>query len=1704
MRRRLLILLLVAWVPLAAAQEDPPPEAAEPWWADWMPSLPDLDDEGPAVRTAPVPANAERLLPDRRLTIWGLDEGPARAGVWRRTPDGGSEELLATGSPVRFSDNGAPLIDGESIRSLESVLEDLGQHEGLRLHFIGHTDGAPLGEAQSEVFGGPVGLSEFHAEQVATYVRGRLGLPAEAVTWEGAGAREPIADPATADGRRRNWRVEVRAWYRDPERATPEERYVPEPKTRRVRICRQEPACVLKRRRRDAEVVQLRNVVPPIRFSGPFGELPAGTFAELERRLDALEEAPNVRVRFIGHTDAAGLSELARERYRNAPGLSRAYARKVAEAARERLGLGEHEVMLEGRGAAEPLAANDSAQGRALNRRVEIEIWHDAIGSGTTVGDVQACPVDGDTREYLTEPYRPNGEPPLEPVPFVNGTPQLGDDWLQRLVRIVDSLEESGQNPRINFTGHTERELLDRRAALAYGDARALSEVRARRVMQAVAERTDLPEELLGYAGKGFSEPPADDAFGIARVGDGRVEAEILIDVPAPVDPDWITELVEVTRNTDPRTPYSLAPMRITVDGERLDEDEPPHTADVQRCTDAALDTARVKMRYDNSRAHRRLNVIAYPETIAREDDPDTERVENRTNFRAYSNYAEFQTRAEVRLYAARSPVRGEPLDVVPLGPDGSADWFADADMERGLKYVLRVYDEDGRFDETAPKRLWLVHDLDEPGPGDGADTTARSRLAALDETVITRQNIPLDGGTVTVTGDAVPDGYTPWVLGEPMPLDDERGFVVERIIPRGLHTLEVALLDDGGNGDVYLRDLKIGTDDWYTVGIADLTMGIDDTNGPARLVSQDDQHYNSETWVDGRLAFYSNGFTDNAWELTGSADTREGPLDEIFSNFMDKNPDALFRRLDEDRFQPTFGDDSTTVEDAPTSGKFYLKAEKDRTFGMWGNFEAEILDTDLAQIDRGLYGAYGHFESSSATSFGERRTQVDAFGAEPGTIAAREEFRGTGGSLFFLQHQDIVQGSERIRVEIRDLESGLVLEVNNLVAGEDYDIDPIQGRVILTSPLPATADGSALVQAGGTLAGNPVFLVARYEFTPGFDKLEEISTGGRVSHWFGDGIQLGATAHDQEQAGAEQQLAGVDLTWRDSARTWMRLERARTSGVGTTTLLSSDGGFGFQAADQPVDEDADADAWRLESAADLGDLFRGSRGNATLYLQQRDAGFSAPGQATTRDTDQAGGTLSLPLSARTELRSEIDHRAEDNGLNTDTVEFDLAHRLDDRWEITSGLRMDEREDESPIVADTQTQGRRTDVAVRADYTPEADWNAYGFAQATAETTDSRDPNSRAGAGGGVQLTDRLRAEGELSGGDNGVGAELGTSYLYSEATRLYAGYTLNNERQPTTGVLERQGSFVSGFRTRRSDSLSVYGEERYTHGDVPTGLTHAFGADKQFSSAWTFGFSLEAGTLEDHRTGAETERRAFGLSSTHAGESLNYRGALELRTDETETSDRETYLLKNRLQYRLSESSRLVGKLNLSQSDSSQGEFFDGEFVEAVAGYGYRPVDHDRWNALFKYTYFFNLPAPEQEIADGAGSDFIQKSHILSADVIHELSREWSIGGKFAFRQGELALSREDPEFFRSRARLGVVRADWHVVKRWDLVLEGRRLDLIDAEDTRDGMLVGAYRHFGDHVKIGVGYNFTDFSDDLTDHSFDSQGAFLNIVGKY
>jgi hypothetical protein len=114
----------------------------------------------------------------------------------------------------------------------------------------------------------------------------------------------------------------------------------------------------------------------------------------------------------------------------------------------------------------------------------------------------------------------------------------------------------------------------------------------------------------------------------------------------------------------------------------------------------------------------------------------------------------------------------------------------------------------------------------------------------------------------------------------------------------------------------------------------------------------------------------------------------------------------------------------------------------------------------------------------------------------------------------------------------------------------------------------------------------------------------------------------------------------------------------------------------------------------------------------------------------------------------------------------------------------------------------------------------------------------------------------------------------------------------------------------------------------------------------------------------------------------------------------------------------------------------------------------------------------------------------------------MYDLTPTWSIGLKYAYRLGQVSVDRENPDFFDNNAHLYILRSDYRFLRDWEGSVEGRMLDLTDLSERRTGALVAIYRYLGKHFKIGSGDNFNDFSDDLTDRSYDHHGPFLNLIG--
>lgn len=1125
--------------------------------------------------------------------------------------------------------------------------------------------------------------------------------------------------------------------------------------------------------------------------------------------------------------------------------------------------------------------------------------------------------------------------------------------------------------------------------------------------------------------------------------------------------------------------------MRISVDGEPIHGGCLPIAADAQRKTDLALSRADIHIRYDGFEQTPWLNVQAAPAEPA---------AGGAVRFATYSNYVNWIDRAEIRIFEEDQTRRQTPLAVVSVKIGGEARWTA-PEPAGVYRYVLRVYDKSGRFDETRPKTLDPTHLAKKDAPVD--------LLAGYGEDSRQIANIPVKGGAVTVNGSHIRSGQQVRVMGMPVPVDKTGHFAVRQILPVGPQQVEVTVADAKGTVAEFSRDINIAKDDWFYIGLADFTLGKNHTTGPAKLVTVDKtDHYDDKVYLDGRLAFYLKGKIKGEYLITAAADTREQPIGDLFSNFASKDPRYLLRRLDAERYYPVYGDDSTTLEDAPTQGKFYVRVERGDSRVLWGNFHTRINGTEFGQYNRGLYGAQVRLKSNDSTAFGERRGNLEAFAADPGSLPARDEFRGTGGSLYYLRRQDITQGSERVWIETRDKDTGLVLETKYLAPAQDYDINYLQGRIVLRAPLASTDSGGGLVRTG-SFSGNQKYLVATYEYTPGLKAADDMVRGGRADYWISDNVNLGLTGYRQHAPGMSQRLLGADATLRYKPGTYLKLEGARSKGPGSGSAASIDGGFRFSNLTSPGGE---ADARRIEGAVDLAEV-SDAKGRASAYWQKKDRGFSAPGQITgSDDTTQEGAKLDWEMTEATRLALKADRRkAGDRDLKSGEV--DLSHTLNGEWTVAAGLRADSRTVGVPTASDTlNEEGSRTDLVLRGDYAPsveegEAEWSAYGYLQGTLHRNGSRSRNNRIGLGGKRRLSERFTLNGEISGGDGGLGALVGGDYRYDDRSSLYLNYLLDSDRSDI-GYRGRRGLLTTGGRTRFGDNMSVFGEERLQHGDGPSGLTHAFGLELAPTEHLNYGFAVEAGRLSDPDVG-DMDRRAISFSLGYSKDDIKYAGNLEYRDEDGDASDRTTWLMRNTLGYQTTPDWRLIGRLNVSFSDASQGNFFDGDYVEFVTGYAYRPVDNDRLNLLFKYTYFYNLPSPGQ-LTDADGlADYAQRSHIFSVDGMYDV-RPWvSLGGKYAYRLGQLRENRTGGDWFDSKTQLLIGRADFHWIHAWDLLAEARYLDVDAADDSRFGWLLGAYRHVNDSVKVGVGYNFTDFSDDLTDLSFHSRGWFFNVIGK-
>jgi outer membrane protein OmpA-like peptidoglycan-associated protein len=117
----------------------------------------------------------------------------------------------------------------------------------------------------------------------------------------------------------------------------------------------------------DLRVLPKKMALKGVFFDSGAATIKRESLASLEEAGDFLKDNPNIRVVIEGHTDSAGSVDQNLS-------LSQRRADAVLKFLVVNYGIPADRLKSKGFGPAEPIATNDNAEGRALNRRIEFEI----------------------------------------------------------------------------------------------------------------------------------------------------------------------------------------------------------------------------------------------------------------------------------------------------------------------------------------------------------------------------------------------------------------------------------------------------------------------------------------------------------------------------------------------------------------------------------------------------------------------------------------------------------------------------------------------------------------------------------------------------------------------------------------------------------------------------------------------------------------------------------------------------------------------------------------------------------------------------------------------------------------------------------------------------------------------------------------------------------------------------------------------------------------------------------------------------------------------------------------------------------------------------------------------------------------------------------------------------------------------------------
>ncbi|UCD55256.1 MAG: hypothetical protein JSV93_00220 [Candidatus Omnitrophota bacterium] len=967
-------------------------------------------------------------------------------------------------------------------------------------------------------------------------------------------------------------------------------------------------------------------------------------------------------------------------------------------------------------------------------------------------------------------------------------------------------------------------------------------------------------------------------------------------------------------------------------------------------------------------------------------------------------------------------------------------------------------------------------------------------------------QYIQTIGSTVIIKGITNQDNKLA-INDKEVNIQKDGSFQEDVIIPLGETEITVIVEDPKGKIKTYKKTIKAKEDHFFLVALADGTLNFS-TGSEGFRWERDSKHFEQGIRLDGKLSYYLVGKIKGKFLIKSSLDTDKSTQEKLFTN------------IDPDEYYPIYGDNSTVCYDVNSQGMLYVLVQWDKSGITLGNYQTQIgnEDSKLTTYNRTLYGGKAHFETMQRTLYGEPIGCATLFAAEANQHAGHSELLGTGGSLYYLRHRNITEGSEQIAVEVRDKRTGMKLYSIPQSQNVDYEIKYNEGRIMFKKPVLSVAQ-SDTIAASSILDGNPVYIVANYEynnqeaFPIGVEDLDHRTGGVRLSQHIGDNIRIGATYVQEEKDNRNHKLYGGDATIKIGNFTKINAEFAESTAGSISSYISYNGGYDYTEVEE-IGDRTEGKAFRAELNTCIGEYFGlGHEAyNVSAYWQYIGEEFSPVDSLFEAGTEKCGISGSHKVTENDKIRflyerSELDkgctNQSAENQLTAKRVENYLA-QWDHVWrQFTFTTEYLFRRKKEPLSSANPDEDHKSIVGERIRYDLSKDTSVFLSQQiAIGESNDSI-----TSTGFSTKLFEDTTLHARASYGmpDNDSSIVAGVEKTIDENTSVYINYALADSlidgKSSTT-------SFGSNAKIGKTGKLRT--ERQFiTRDDRESYASNLIGFENQLSPELWYDVTYQRRDEElDHTLMGSTPDDTISANiSCVIPDFISTFSKFEYRTD---SNDMWQYLFDNQAEVKLNSDIFVFGELETSEAFEEDHKDATSRIHKKQVGLAYRPVKFDWFNLLFKYIRFIDERPEDVNNADGGFLEIKSTSNVLAGECAIDLPFNFQFVEKISYKDQDILAydptgnvkTPEDLEAF-----LMIHRLNYHLTKQIDAAFEFRVLDQegSDVDLCESGFLIEATYQFRKGLAIGAGFNFTSFGDDLLEMDDDNAGGFFfRLQGKY